>query len=619
MTYIEFKPGAKHASVGADRSDDMATFKDCGYLLERDDIVVDIDHLDKKIIREMIDFFGIETQTVWTDRGAHLYFKKPDGFVRAKNGVCPLGFDIEMKTSSNTPNGITVKRNGIPRKMENEGEFQELPWYLNRNKQYKSLVGLDDNDGRNNALYAHKMKLANHEGWLEVLYFINNYVFAKPLDTEEFKTLTRRETIDPKDASLNQIAETIMNDRRCVTYRGLLWWYDEQLKEYVTDGKNLGLKSLVYKIVPNVKTKDIDEIVKQITYKAKRFDSDAVFPIKFNNGVLMSYGKWGDMEYTDFTPYYIQIEYDPEAEPVGVVDEYIDNLTGHDSDYRKALLEALAFVLVTDPERIRSLGKFWIFRGDGRNGKGTLLQIMGKIYNDKNCTNLSIKQLADPRYNITMVGKLANLGDDIEGDAIDNSQMKMLKNIVTADGVTSRRLYEQSESVTFTTKLYFTTNSNIKSYEKGYAYKRRVVWMPMFNKVDRPDPRFITKLTTKAALKYWIRLIMEGYFRLIENGEWTKSEVLEQYNADYHESNNPMMLFAKDVNLKTEILGRTVNEVKAAFEDWKDDDEYKFNAKLLKQALWELHDVGVGVKKINGKSKKIFMHKSETDQDLTPK
>ena len=43
------------------------------------------------------------------------------------------------------------------------------------------------------------------------------------------------------------------------------------------------------------------------------------------------------------------------------------------------------------------------------------------IYNAKNCTNLSIKQLTDERDKVTMLGKLANLGDDIQA-ALDESE-----------------------------------------------------------------------------------------------------------------------------------------------------------------------------------------------------
>lgn len=271
--------------------------------------------------------------------------------------------------------------------------------------------------------------------------------------------------------------------------------------------------------------------------------------------------------------------------------------------------------MITDPEKIRSLGKFFMFRGDGANGKGTLLQIMKRIYNEKNCTNLSIKQLVDDRFKVTMIGKLANLGDDIEAEAIDNDQLKVLKNISTADTVTTRHMYAEGESATFTTKLYFTTNSDIRSFEKGYAYKRRIVWLPMFNKVEKPDPTFISKITTPEALLYWIRLIVEGYLRLYHSNRWTSCKIVNDYNSQYHEENNVSLQFARDLDPDTEIIGKTVTEIKQDFFDWSSDDR-KFSSKLFLEAVWELYGIGIGTAKASGKTRKVYMKQENTSQVL---
>ena len=78
--YIEFKNGKKFAGKEADIADSHEGFKDAGYLLTDDDLVVDVDVLDKTVLKILIKTFDIKTQTVWTERGAHFYFKKPQGF-----------------------------------------------------------------------------------------------------------------------------------------------------------------------------------------------------------------------------------------------------------------------------------------------------------------------------------------------------------------------------------------------------------------------------------------------------------------------------------------------------------------------------------------------------------
>ena len=614
--YVEYKEGEKHASSKADRSETMEAFRDCGKLLDGQDVVVDIDHLPKESIKAMIEEFHIKTMVVWTDRGAHLWFKKPVWFNRRTDGVCRLGFVIEQHTKSQNPNGMTVKRNGIPRPIDNEGIQEYMPdIFAVDKKHYHDLTGMAEGEGRNKALFEHRKALKNCRGWEKILKFINQHVFADPMSDAEVADILRELPDDSTGSKDEQylIASNLIEQLRTVVYSGMIWWFKDG--EYTADPTNSELIRMVYNKCEGEKSTYVDEIVKQIRYRSQLIPEDEVFPIRMRNGIIQKGMFIPFKDFTEFTPYYIDIDYKEDAPPVQIVDDYIDELTNKDPDYKKLLMEVIGYVMITDPERIRSLGKFFMFRGDGSNGKGTLLQIMKKIYNAKNCTNLSIRQLTDDRFKVTMIGKLANLGDDIEADAIDNNQLKVLKNISTADTVSTRHLYAESESTTFTTKLYFTTNTDIKSFEKGYAYKRRIVWLPMFNKVEKPDPTFISKITTPEALEYWIRLIVEGYKRLYQNQTWTECAAVTDYNEQYHEENNVSLQFARDLDPDTEIVGKTISDMESAFIEWS-TDERKFSPKLFKTAAWDLYEIGIGCTKIGGKTRRAFMYQKDTAQKL---
>lgn len=615
--FIEYKPGEKHAGSNAEISETMDSFVDCGLLLTNEDIVIDIDHLPKESIKALMKDFGIVTQTIWTDRGAHLWFKKPSWFTRRSDGVCRLGFEIETHNHSTNPKGMTVKRNGVARQIDNFGKQAFLPPYfkIDTKTKYKDLTGMSEGEGRNKALFEHRMSLMrnNVPESERICSFINYHVFATPLPEAELEGILRDIAVEDSSDEQSEIATMIINECMTTIYSGMTWWYRHG--EYLADEGDANLIRRIYQVCEGKKTSFVDEVVKQIKYRSPMVSAESIFPIRFRNGILRNGEFIKIKDYMDFTPYFIDINYLENAQPVKIVDEYIDNLTNKDPSYRDLLMEVIGYVMITDPERIRSLGKFFMFRGDGANGKGTLLQIMKKIYNAKNCTNLSIKQLTDDRYKVTMIGKLANLGDDIEAEAIDNDQLKVLKNISTADTVATRHMYAESESTTFTIKLYFTTNSDIKSFEKGYAYKRRVIWLPMFNKVEKPDPRFITNMTTKAALEYWIRLIVEGYKRLYQNMEWTECQIVNEYNEQYHENNNVCVRFAKDLDPDTEIVGKTVNEIQEAFLEWNTEDQ-KFKSKLFKEAVWDLYQIGLGKAKVSGKTKRVFMKQGDTAQKL---
>lgn len=616
MKFVEYESGEKHGKSNPDKSDTMDAFRDCGMLLEPSDIVVDIDHLPKESIKAMIRDFNIHTMTVWTDRGCHLWFKKPVGYRGSVNGVCRLGFQIERHTKTSNPNGMTVKRNGKARDIDNFGMQETLPAIFKveqGKKKFEDLLGLEEGDGRNTKLFSHRKRLHECDDWEKILRFINYHIFSQPMSEEELAGILRKDAGNDSELSEQYtIAEEHIKEYKTVNYFGMIWWKNGD--QYIADADNARLIQLVYKTCEGKNTPYVDEIVRQIQRRSPIFEIDHVFPIRFRNGVLQN-GEFIRMDkYLEFTPYYIDINYRQNAKPVEIVDNYINALTDNEPEYRQLLMEVIGYVLITDPERIRSLGKFFMFRGDGANGKGTLLQIMRKIYNAKNCTNLSIKQLTDDRYKVTMIGKLANLGDDIEAEAIDNDQLKVLKNISTADTVSTRRMYAESETATFTVKLYFTTNSDIRSFEKGYAYKRRIVWLPMFNKVDKPDPSFISKITTPAALEYWVSLIVDGYKRLYHNQEWTESHIVKEYNEKYHDENDVSRQFAVDLDPE-EIIGRTVSDMRYAFSEWSSDDR-KFSGKLFKAAVWDLYGIGTGVKKVDGKTRKVFMCQADTSQKL---
>ena len=615
--FIEYQNGEKHAGSNAAISESMDSFQDCGLLLTNEDIVIDIDHVPKETIKAALSEFGIITQTIWTDRGAHLWFKKPAWFTRRRDGVCRLGFEIEQHNRSSNPNGMTVKRNGIERQIDNFGKQCFLPpiFKIDTKYKYTNLTGMNDGEGRNKALFAHRMNLQRNSApdVERICAFINRHVFAEPLPEAELEGILRDVAADESTNRQSDIASVIMHECMTTIYSGMTWWYRNG--EYLADENDQNLIRRVYATCEGEKTSFVDEVIKQVKYRSPIVSAETVFPIRFKNGILRN-GEFIPMkDYMNFTPYFIDIDYRPDAEPVQMVDDYINNLTNGDQSYKDLLMEVVGYVMITDPEKIRSLGKFFMFRGDGANGKGTLLQIMKKIYNAKNCTNLSIKQLTDDRYKVTMIGKLANLGDDIEAEAIDNDQLKVLKNISTADTVATRHMYAESESTTFTTKLYFTTNSDISSFEKGYAYKRRIVWLPMFNKVEKPDPRFISKLTTKEALEYWIRLIVEGYKRLYRNMEWTECKAVEDYNSRYHDNNNVCARFAKDLDPNTMLIGKTVSEMRNAFYDW-DTEDNKFRSKLFKEAVWDIYKIGLGKSKVSGKVCRVFMQQADTDQKL---
>jgi putative DNA primase/helicase len=570
--YIEFQEGKKFPSKNADRAANPDSFKDAGYIIKEQELIVDVDDMPKETIKKMIDYFGIKTQIVWTDEGAHFYYKKPEGW-KGNKSVCALGFEIEYKHSKNTPNGVTIKRNGKMRKIENLGYREDLPDFFKYKRNLKNMVGLEENDGRNNYLFAHRMRIFEMPQWKSILRFINNHIFAAPLDEKEFQEITR-DGVKPKAEKDNypEIAKYLIDKYKIVSYLGRFYWYING--EYIEDEQIT--KRIIAEEVPEKKSAYYKEVITQFEYKAPLVDANKTFEIKLQNGFLKD-GRFFEIDFEEFTPYSIGIPYKKNAKPVPAVDEYLEHLSGGNSAYRHYLLEVMAHTLVTDAEFKRMLAKFFICIGKGGNGKGTFLKILEMILNRKNCSALSIKQIGDEKYFNNLFGKLVNLGDDIEDEFISKDQAKLIKNIATCDRVAGRRLFENAQEITLTVSLIFTSNHLLKAREKGTAWKRRIAWLPMDNEPVRKRANFINELTTPDGLEYWIFLIVEAYKRLYKQGAFTKCEIVEDFNENYHIFNDNLNAFLNEA--ATNFIGVGKTAALQAYTEWCDINQEKPQSK----------------------------------------
>lgn len=595
--YVEFQEGQKYPSKNADKADNPDSFKDAGYLIKEHEVVVDIDNLEIEVIKRMLDYFQIKTQTVWTDNGVHLYYKKPATF-KGNKAVCALGFEIEYKHIKNTPNGVTIKRNGKMRKIDNEGIREDLPEFFKHKRNLKSMVGLDEHDGRNNFLFAHRMRIFEMEQWKSILRFINNHIFAKALDEKEFQEIAR-DGVKPKAEKDNQpeMAKFLIDKYKIVSYLGRLYWYINN--QYVTD------ESLTNRIiaeeVPEMKTNYYKEILNQMDFKAPLIDPEKTFDIKLQNGFLRN-GRFWEIKFEDFTPFSIDIPFLKDAATVPVVDEYLEHLSNGDAAYKKFILEVMAHCFITDAEFKRMLAKFFICIGGGGNGKGTFLKIISIILGRKNCSALSIKQMADERYFNTMFGKLVNLGDDIEDEFINKEQAKLIKNIASCDRVAGRRLHENAQEVELTISLIFTSNHLLKAREKGNAWKRRIAWLPMDNNPEVKKADFVKQLTTPEALQYWMRLIVEAYKRLWKQKGFTNCSLVEDYNEKYHLFNDNINQFFEECSSNFEGVGKTA--ALQAYTEWCEiNQEPKQSKDKLYAAIMKRYDLEFGKINIKGKGK----------------
>ena len=138
--------------------------------------------------------------------------------------------------------------------------------------------------------------------------------------------------------------------------------------------------------------------------------------------------------------------------------------------------------------------------------------------------------------------------------------------------------------------------------------------MPMYTKPKKKDPLFITRLTTDKALEYWIRLIIEAYFRLYKNGKFTESEKVYNFNEEYHEENNTALGYIRDLS-KEDIIGKRSPEVYDPYVTWCEENGVSDQSnRQFKETVKEIHRLIIKPVKINGKTARVYTEMTEGEQ-----
>jgi putative DNA primase/helicase len=147
----------------------------------------------------------------------------------------------------------------------------------------------------------------------------------------------------------------------------------------------------------------------------------------------------------------------------------------------------------------------------------------------------------------------------------------------------------------------------LKSFEKGESYKRRVDWLPMYGKPTKKDKDFISKLTTPEALQYWIKLIVEGYFRIYENKGFTESQIISEFNDKYHLMNNNIIEFLEDYT-QEHFEGKRSKETYGEYEVWAEENGLNpLGKKLFQEMMLKIHNLELRKTSRNGKSARLYL------------
>lgn len=243
------------------------------------------------------------------------------------------------------------------------------------------------------------------------------------------------------------------------------------------------------------------------------------------------------------------VEYNPDIVEHDQLDTFMFNLFGgqeDDADMMRFIYEVVGYCLVNNT----FAQKFFILYGDGGNGKSSFLQLLTSLLTESNVSNIALIDIGASQFRLAeIVGKYANIGDDIESTAILNTAS--LKKIVTGDTIIVEPKHLKPYSYKPHAKLFFSCNSIPRIYDNSTGMKDRLVIIPMTNRIRNTaiaTPHIVREIIKSGGLTVLLNRALEGLRRLRSQGAFTEPPRVTALTASYIKENDQVAQFLDDID-----------------------------------------------------------------------
>lgn len=616
--------GKKSVQKFKDDESNLVTFNTArryesfGAVLKEEVLFLDIDSKgESELLLKIVDDLDMNVNVLKTDQGAHFYFRRPDDVDKNRiNWFSPLGIQVTVKVGiSNVVEPLKI--DGETRRWirKADGELDYLPkWLYPTSRKENGLSKLEDGDGRNQELFNYILKLQsvgmNKEEIRETIRLINKFVLREPLEKSEIETILRDEAFMKESFFVgNKFQFDKFGD--FLIHEHFVIRIGEQLhifKDGVYLNNESEIERIMLKNINNLSSMQRREVLSYLRLKAPdRELSDHKFIVLKDCVINLD-----NMESEEFNPRYIiknkiptrynQLAYSK------ILDKTLNKIACNDKQTRSLIEEVMGYTLL----RSNRFTKTIIFTGEGSNGKSTLFALISKMIGEENISNIQLKDL-DKRFKTAeLFGKLANIGDDISKETIqDNSVFKMLSTGGVLDA--ERKNGDPFSFKNYSTLIYGCNGiPMIKDNSNGLM--RRLLLIPLraeFKETDDDfDPNIEDHLTELTSIQYLLQLSLKGLERLMLNKGFSQSDYVKEQLETYEEQNNTILAFIKHNEPKLE--NEPTSSIYQQYLVWCVDygveavSQIEFSREVCKREVLTTRQV-----RVNGKRKYVFSRKKK--------
>ena len=240
-----------------------------------------------------------------------------------------------------------------------------------------------------------------------------------------------------------------------------------------------------------------------------------------------------------------------------LVDYYFKSITCNDEGREKLLYECVGSCLC----RTAKLQKAFIFKGEGRNGKGVLAKLISKILGEKQCSHEHLEQLSGSRLGSkstikALMGCTANIVPDQGQPRYVNTSL--IKQIIAGDTISVEQKREGKIEFEPYATMIFLVNDVIDFKETGLAIKDRFIVIP-FNAVFTDDNNnrninIAEELCQPLALQIIATRAIQAFSEVLKKGKFTIPSSVEAETKKYFMDCNNVAEFCELYPIKEIII-----------------------------------------------------------------
>lgn len=259
----------------------------------------------------------------------------------------------------------------------------------------------------------------------------------------------------------------------------------------------------------------------------------------------------------DMLRYQLSFDFNPDA-LCPQFDKFLNEVLP-EKEAQDVLMEMIGYCFI--PTRKLKLERSMMLYGLGANGKGIIYELVKEILGKQHVSGFSMGALSfDPNTRAQLSGKLLNYSSELGGKCNPD----MIKKLISGEDVDVKTLYKDVWTMSdYTCKFMFNTNSLPKETEANVAFFRRWIILPFDVTIpkEKRDKKLPDKL--KKELPGIFNRVVAGIKRLIENEDFTESELANKTLEEYKVRSNTVLQFILDEGWEASVPSNN-NERKSA-------------------------------------------------------